>query len=565
MTDGAVANSGSGPGSRRGPDAPELVLIGAAAWTGIPGTRDARAVAIRDGRIVAVGGATGIRAIAGPRTRIVDIPGAMILAGFQDAHCHPTHGGLDMIRCDLHDVRGADAVVEAIRAYAAAHPDVPWILGGGWYMADFPGGTPSRAALDAVVPDRPVFLASRDVHSAWANSRAFAYLGIDASTPEPSNGRIERLADGSPQGTLHEGAFEAARDRVPAADDDEMLRALLAAQAYLHACGITAWQDAWIAPPDLRAYRRALAEGSLTGRVRGSLWWDRERGLEQIDDLVAARAGDTDRRFVTGTVKVMADGVLENFTGAMIDPYLDADGRPTGGNGISFLPAPLLREVVTRLDALGFQVHVHAIGDRAVRDTLDAFAAARAANGVTGNRHHIAHIQLIEPSDVPRFAELDVTANMQPFWACSDAQMRDLTVPFLGPERVGWQYPFASLARAGARLAGGSDWSVSTARVVDEIQVAVTRSYPDPEVDPVPFLPEEAIDVETALRAYTTEAAYVNHLDDITGTLAAGRLADITVLDRDIRAVEPGAIREARTLLTLVGGEPVHAAEGHGW
>ncbi len=562
MSDGSAV---AGADRAQRTDTPDLVLVGAAAWTGLPGGHDAEAVAVRDGRILAVGTAAECRSLAGPGTRVMESPGAMILPGFQDAHCHPTHGGLDLIRCDLHDVRGADAVVETIRAYAAAHPDLPWILGGGWYMADFPGGTPSRALLDAAVPDRPAFLASRDVHSAWANSRALAYLGIDASTPDPATGRIERLPDGSPQGTLHEGAFEAARERVPAADDDEMLRALLAGQSYLHSCGITAWQDAWVAPHDLRAYRRALAEGRLTGRVRGSLWWDRERGLEQIDDLVAARAGDTDRRFVTSTVKVMADGVLENFTGAVLDPYLDGSGRPTGGTGISFLPAPLLAEVVTRLDALGFQVHVHAIGDRAVRDSLDAFAAARAANGATGNRHHIAHIQLIEPSDVPRFAALDVTANMQPFWACNDSQMRYLTVPFLGPERTAWQYPFASLVRSGARLAGGSDWSVSTARVVDEIQVAVTRAYPDPDVDPAPLLPDEAIDVETALRAYTAGAAYVNHLDDVAGTLAPGMLADITVLDRDVRAVDPGSIRDARTLLTLVGGEPVFAADGYGW
>ena len=562
MNDGS-AEAGAGRADRGG--APDLVLVGAVAWTGLPGIDDAEAVAVRDGRILAVGTANGTRALAGPGTRVVDLPSAMILPGFQDAHCHPTHGGLDLIRCDLHDVRGADAVVETIRAYAAAHPDLPWILGGGWYMADFPGGTPSRALLDAAVPDRPAFLASRDVHSAWANGRALAYLGIGASTPDSATGRIERLPDGSPQGTLHEGAFEAARERVPQADDDEMLRALLAGQAYLHSCGITAWQDAWIAPYDLRAYRRGLAERRLTGRVRGSLWWDRERGLEQVDELVAARAGDTDPRFVTGTVKVMADGVLENFTGAVLDPYLDAGGSPTGGTGISFLSAPLLAEVVTRLDALGFQVHVHAIGDRAVRDSLDAFAAARAANGVTANRHHIAHIQLIEPSDVPRFAALDVTANMQPFWACNDSQMRDLTVPFLGPERTAWQYPFASLVRSGARLAGGSDWSVSTARVVDEIQVAVTRSYPDPDVDPAPLLLDEAIDVETALRAYTAGAAYVNHLDDVAGTLAPGMLADITVLDRDVRAVDPGSIREARTLLTLVEGEPVFAADGYGW
>jgi hypothetical protein len=561
--------------------APDLILVAGSAWTGIadgaadPGAAARRgagsgrlAVAVAGGSIAAVGAARDVRSMAGPRTRIVEIPDAMILPGFQDAHVHPTHGGLDRIRCDLHDVRGAEAVLGAVRAYAAANPEVPWILGGGWYMADFPGGTPSRRLLDAAVPDRPVFLANRDVHGAWANTRALEALGIAAGTPDPPNGRIEREPDGAPQGTLHESAFEDARARVPAPDAEEMLRALLAGQSYLHECGVTAWQDAWVAEPDFDGYARAIDRGLLTGRVRGALWWDRDRGLEQIVEIVGRR--DAARalpgaRFVAGTVKVMADGVFENATAAMLDPYLDAAGRPTDARGMSFLDRDALREVAVRLDALGFQVHVHAIGDRAVRDALDAFEAAIAANGRTGGRHHVAHLQVVHPADVPRFAALDVTANMQPFWACRDAQMTDLTVPFLGPERTGWQYPFGSLLRSGARLAGGSDWSVSTANVLEEIQVAVTRSWPDPEVEPEPLLPAEAIGLEDGLRAFTAGAAWVNHLETTTGTIARGKAADLVVLDRDIRDVDPTELRDARVLLTLVDGRPVFAAPGHGW
>ncbi len=545
--------------------APDLVLLASAAWTGVPGSDPPDAVAVAQGRILAVGRRRDVRALAGPGTRVVEVPGAMILPGFQDAHCHPTHGGLDRIRCDLHDVRGADAVVAAIRAYVEAHPDVPWILGGGWYMGDFPGGVPSRESLDAAVADRPAFLASRDVHSAWVNSRGLELLGIGPAMPDPANGRIERTADGSPQGTLHEGAFQDARTRIPAPGPDEMLRALLAGQAYLHSCGITAWQDAWVAAQDFAAYERAVAEGLLTGRVRGAMWWDREAGLEQIDGLVARRAAAPGGRFTAGTVKIMADGVLENFTGSLRDPYLDADGRPTGGRGIAFLGPDRLRDAVRALDALGFQVHVHAIGDAAVRDALDAFEDALAANGRMGNRHHIAHIQLVHPDDVPRFAALDVTANMQPYWACHDSQMDTLTIPFIGPERTAWQYPFGSLARTGARLAGGSDWSVSTANVVEQIQVAVLRTFDDPDVAPAPLLAEEAIDLETALRAYTAGSAWVNHLDGETGRLEPGMLADLVVLDRDLRAVDPAGLHEVRPLMTLVEGEPVFAAPGHGW
>jgi predicted amidohydrolase YtcJ len=215
-----------------------------------------------------------------------------------------------------------------------------------------------------------------------------------------------------------------------------MLGALLAGQAYLHSCGITAWQDAWVAPADADAYARAIAGGLLTGRVRGALWWDRDAGLDQIGSLVEQRASARSLpggRFVAGSVKVMADGVFENYTAAMLDPYLDAHGHPTEGRGISFVDRETLREAAVRLDALGFQVHVHAIGDRAVRDALDAFEASVASNGRTGNRHHVAHIQVVHPADVRRFAALDVTATIQPFWACRDSQMVDLTIPFLGP------------------------------------------------------------------------------------------------------------------------------------
>jgi hypothetical protein len=356
--------------------------------------------------------------------------------------------------------------------------------------------------------------------------------------------------------------------RVPAPDADEMVRALLAGQAYLHGCGITAWQDAWVATADFDAYARAIDRGLLTGRVRGALWWDRDAGLGQVGSLVERREAARrlpGGRFVAGSVKVMADGVFENGTAAMLDPYLDGHGRPTDGRGISFVDRETLREAAIRLDALGFQVHVHAIGDRATRDALDAFEAAVAANGRTANRHHIAHLQVVHPADVPRFAALDVTATIQPFWACRDGQMVDLTIPFLGAERTRWQYPFGSLVRAGARLAGGSDWSVSTANVVEEIQVAVMRSYPDPDVDPAPLLPEEAVDVATGLRAFTAGAAWVNHLDVETGTLESGKAADLVVLDRDVVASDPSDLREARVLLTLVEGRPVHAAPGHGW
>jgi predicted amidohydrolase YtcJ len=272
---------------------------------------------------------------------------------------------------------------------------------------------------------------------------------------------------------------------------------------------------------------------------------------------VERRADGSVGRFCAGTVKIMQDGICENFTAAVIDDYLDGQGRPSGRRGLSFVEPTLLTEAVQRLDGLGFQVHVHAIGERAVREALDAFEAARRSAGDGSGRHHIAHLQIVHPADIPRFAELDVTANMQPFWACLDDQMRDLNLPFLGPERSGWQYPFASLLAAGTRLAAGSDWSVSTPDAWQEMQVAVTR-IPVDRPDQDPFIPHEAISLEEGLFAFTSGSAYVNHLDD-TGTLAPGKSADLVVLDRNPFELPPMEIHRTRTILTLVQGEPVFA------
>ena len=265
------------------------------------------------------------------------------------------------------------------------------------------------------------------------------------------------------------------------------------------------------------AYLRAGASGDLTGRVVGALWWDRAKGLEQIDDLVALREGGTSGRFRATSVKIMQDGVCENFTAAVLDPYLDESGQPTDNRGISFVDPEVLDEAVTRLDALGFQVHYHALAERAVREALDAIAAARRANGWTDGRHHLAHIQVVHPDDLPRFRELGAVANAQPLWAAHEAQMDELTIPFLGAPRWTWQYPFGSLLRHGAQLAMGSDWSVSTPDPLEEMHVAVNRQMPADYAYRVDnrdvFLPDERLDLASAIHGFTMGSAYVNHAD----------------------------------------------------
>ncbi|MFB7993133.1 amidohydrolase [Streptomyces sp. NPDC056002] len=542
----------------------DLVFTGGPVHTLSPARSRATSVAVRGERIVAVGH-DEVRELVGPATEVVDLKGKLLIPGFQDAHAHPVGGGLELGQCDLSGATTLDEYRRRISDYAQAHPDTEWITGGGWSMEAFPGGLPTAAELDALVPDRPAYLVNRDHHGAWVNSRALRAAGIDSGTPDPADGRIERDADGAPTGMLQEGAANLIGRLLPPVTLEQRITGLLRAQALMHSLGVTAWQDALLGehanltdPTD--AYLATAADGRLTARVVGSLWWDRARGTEQIDELVARRAAGTRGRLRCTTVKIMQDGVAENGTAALLGPYLDGCGCASDNSGISFVPPLDLQKYVTELDARGFQVHFHALGDRAVREALDAVEAARAANGRTDTRPHLAHLQVVHPDDIGRFRELGATANMQALWAAHEPQMDDLTIPFLGPERSAWQYPFGDLQRSGATLAAGSDWPVSSPDPIEAIHVAVNRVLPDAAPGTPVFLPQQRIGLDAALTAYTAGSAYVNHLDDVTGSITAGRLADLVVLDRDPFAAPTDEIGATRVLETFVGGERVYAA-----
>ncbi|MGW2201674.1 amidohydrolase [Streptomyces sp. NPDC001774] len=540
----------------------DLVFTQGPVHTGDPARTRASSLAVTGERITAVGH-DEVRQLIGPDTEVVDLRGKLLLPGFQDAHVHAVFAGTELAECDLTGTVGVEDYLTRIREFAEAHPDRPWITGGGWSMESFEGGLPTRQLLDSVVPDRPVYLVNRDHHGAWANTRALEHAGLTRETPDPADGRIEREPDGTPSGTLQEGATGLVSRLVPPSSAADRLTGLLRAQKLLHSLGITGWQDAMLGmygghPDPSDAYLAAARAGTLTARVTGALWWDRERGDEQIDDLVTRRKELTYGRFRAGSVKIMQDGVAENFTAAMTTPYLDGCGCATANSGLSFVDPVALRSYVTRLDALDFQVHFHALGDRAVREALDAVEAAVEANGRRGNRHHLAHLQVVHPDDLDRFARLGAIANIQPLWAAHEPQMDELTIPFLGPERTSWQYPFGSLLRAGATLAAGSDWPVSSPDPIAGIHVAVNRKEPGTSDERI-FLPEQRLDLASAVAAYTAGSAHVNGLDE-TGTLLPGNLADLVVLDRDIFTAPPEEIAEARVLSTYVGGTPVHTA-----
>lgn len=535
----------------------DLVITDAEVHTAMGGR--ATGLAMRDGLLTAVTSDDDeLRHHIGPRTQVVPMPGRSVLPGFQDAHIHAPFAGRNRLHVYLNELNSRQEYLHAIARYADDNPDLPWIIGGGWSMEHFPGGNPRKEDLDAIVPDRPVFLMNRDIHGAWVNSRALQVAGITAQTPDPADGLIVRdPASGDPSGTLHEGAAYGFQDQVvPRPDRADWEASILEAQTYLHSLGITAWQDAWVTPATLAAYTSLAGSGRLTARVVGALWWDRYRELDQIPEFLAQRESGVIGNFAATTVKIMTDGVLESRTGALLEPYCDGCGGHTDNRGLTYVDRELLSAAVTDLDALGFQVHMHAIGDRAVRNALDAIQVARGANGPNDLRHHIAHVQIIQPEDVPRFERLGVAANCQSYWAQSEPQMDELTIPFIGRDRADLQYPFADLLRAGTVLAGGSDWSVTTANPLEEIEVMVNRIDPENR-DNAPFLPEQRVPLSAALAAFTSGSAFVNHDDAHAGTIEVGKRADLAVLDRDIFTEPVTRISDARVVATFVSGRPV--------
>ena len=548
-----------------------LVVAGSRLFTGRALHPTASAVALRDGVVVAVGSLPEARAAAGTDAEVVDVPGGLVGPGFIDAHVHPTQGGGERLGCDLTDATDAEDTLTRVRAYADAHPGDEWIVGGGWHMDHFDHGLPRAEALERAVPGRKVYLVNADHHGAWVSPAALRAAGIDARRQDPSDGHIDRDVSGAPSGTLQEGAMELLADLLPAPTLADSIAALEEAQRYLMGFGVTGWQDAIIGaysgahdPTD--AYLTAVEEGRLSALVTGALWLERGLRRETVDDVVAAlvaarerigdRRGPTGARFRATSVKIMLDGVPESRTAAMKAPYLDEHGSPTDVTGPTHFAPAVLDAVAPALAAAGFQLHVHAIGDRAVSEALHAITLANAVADPASLRHHLAHLQQVDLDDLPLLARSGAAANLQALWAARSRQMVDLNLPLVGARRFDEQYAFAAMAAAGVPLAMGSDWPVSTPDPWQAIHVAVNRVEPG-EAEP-PLGTGQELTLQQALAAYTSGSARVAHHDE-AGVLEVGRRADVAVADRDPFSQPVEALHEVRNVVTVSAGRVVHA------
>ena len=546
----AAASAGA---ACRNADPADLVLRHGVIYPLATDSLQVETLAIRDGRIVYAGEDGAGARLIGRGTEVIELGGRMVLPAFRDTHLHP-RGGMGLAECRFDELRTRQAVLDSVARCAAARPEQPWIRGRGWQLPVFPDANPRKEWLDAIVPDRPVYLVAADGHSAWVNSKALELAGITRDSKDPPNGRIERdPRTGEPSGTLRESASGLVARQLPPRTREEIRAGLLRAVKLANSLGIVALHDASVNAAFLEAYAALDSAGQLTARTIAAIQLDPGAGPAEIDSLRAWRGRYAGRRyFHPSAAKLFVDGVIEAKTAALLAPYADGSGKRGEPN---FTPEAL-DSLVAAIDAAGFQVHLHAIGDRGVRLALDALEFARRHNGPRDARPIIAHLELIDSTDLPRFAALGVIPSFQPLWAYADEYITRLTEPILGPERSRWLYPIGSMARSGAALAAGSDWPVSSMNPLEAIQVAVTRRGPT-EGPGAPWLPDQTVSLATILRAYTAGGAYAAGVEASEGSLEVGKAADLIVLDRDLYRIPPQQIHTARVLLTLLDGKAV--------
>ncbi|CAN5471654.1 amidohydrolase [soil metagenome] len=491
----------------------------------------------------------------------LDAAGSSVLPAFGDSHIHVPESGVEILRCDMSDCISRSDVLETIGRYSAANPHREWIIGRGWALPYFTDVPATLEELDRVTGPRPAYLSNRDGHSAWVNSAALALAGVGEHTPDPAGGRIEHDADGKLTGLLHESAMQLVSDLIPPLSAHDLHAGLLAAQERLFSLGVTSWQDAIVGPfvpttDVFDLYRSAEESGELRARVTGALWWPREYDGDTLATLIGLRDSlDPAGRFRASAIKIMYDGVCATLTASVSDPYLAEEG----GTGLAFFERDALAPHVVQMDAAGFDLHFHVIGDQAVTDSLSLVRGAQQVNPARDRRHQLAHVWLVDDPAIAGMRELGVIANIQPFWAQRDSQMVDLTLPVLSERLRSLQFRFRTMVDAGIPLAVGSDWPVSSPNPMDGVHVAVNRAHPgdlgDGALDST-----QALTLREALFAATAGSARALRRDDELGTIAVRKAADLVVLDENLTELDPAALSGVRPTQTLIDGDIVFHA-----
>jgi predicted amidohydrolase YtcJ len=525
--------------------APTLAVVNARVWTGDPRRPWADAVAITGERITAVGSSAEVRKLARPTTRVVDAAGGLLVPGFIDSHVHFMDGGFGLTSVQLRDARTRDEFVRRIKAQVSTLPQGAWMLEGNWDHQNWGGELPRRDWIDSVTPNTPVLIQRLDGHMSLANSAALRAAGVSRDTRDVAGGEIVRDERGEPTGILKDNAIQLVSRAVPEPLEAQEDAALDAAMRHVGAHGVTSVHNmgSW---RNVAAFQRAHRANRLSTRIYAAVplsTWERLR------DRVAAE-GRGDEWLRIGALKGFVDGSLGSHTAAMLEPFSDTPND----RGLFVTPPDTISAWTKGADAAGLHVIIHAIGDRANRILLDVYENVSRENGPRDRRFRIEHAQHLAPPEIPRFARLGVIASMQPYHAIDDGRWAEKVI---GADRSRGTYAFRSLLDARAPLAFGSDWFVAPPTPLEGIYAAVTRRTLD-DARPNGWVPEQRITVEEALRAYTTGAAYAEFMEQEKGTLARGMLADMVLIDRDLTRIAPETIRDARVMMTVVGGRVVY-------
>jgi predicted amidohydrolase YtcJ len=533
----------------------DLIVTNGRVYTADGQETMAEAVAVQGNKILRVGTAREIQRLRRAQTRVIDAKGGAVLPGFNDAHLHLLSGGLALSNIDLQDARTLPAIEATIREWTREHADRPWVTGRGWYYDAFPGGMPTRQLLDSIVSDRPAYLISYDGHTGWANSAALKLAAISRRTPNPVNGTIVKDArTGEPTGVLKEAAMSLVTAIIPKPSDEQRRAALQAAIATAHRHGITSAQIAGGAVEDVQLIAELHRKRALDLRVYAALSADVDTSPARLDEFDRLRTSYLDDPvFKVGAVKLVLDGVIESQTAALLEPYATRSGI----RGEPRIAQETLDQLVGDLDAREWQIMIHAIGDRAIRMALDAYqrTAAARAPPQQGRRHRIEHIETIDPSDVPRFGQLGVIASMQPYHSVPD--LGGVWSVALGEERASRAWLYGSIAKAGGRLAFGSDWPVMTLDPLLGLHVAVNRTTLEGEPEGG-WLPAERLSLRQAVDAYTRDAAWASFDEHRKGSLERDMLADLVILTKDIFGLPPARLTEAEVAITIFNGQVVY-------
>lgn len=536
----------------------DLIVTHGKVYTVNPAQPWAEAVAVKDGKIVAVGKTDDVLKLRGKSTLIISAKSHLVLPGFGDAHAHFMEGSLTLLGVKLDDAKTIAEIQKRVKEFAAAHPGDGWIEGMGWqYDAFGEAALPDKKYLDEVVGDRPVLLTCYDGHTTWANSKALQLAGIGRDTPDPANGIIVRDAHGNPTGALKESASELVRKVMPKPSRDVRMKALRAGLLEARRQGVTRIHSAGGDFEYFDLYGELRRNDELTSRFYISYFLDPPGLTPEIrSSLEKARATYHGDWLSGGAVKTMLDGVVESHTAAMLTPYAD---NPAIKGKMFWEPAQY-QAAVTELDKNGYQIFTHAIGDSAVRLALDSYESMARTNGTKDSRARVEHIETITAQDIPRFGKQGVIPSMQPLHAYPDEDTLTVWLKNAGMQREPRAFAWHSIAEDGGKLAFGSDWPVVTISPWPGVQTALTRQTA--EGTPAGgFVPAQRLTLEQTIEAYTMGVAYAGKREKTEGSIETGKLADMIIVDRDLFQIDPHKIDQTKVMMTIVGGKVVYLAD----